>query len=105
MMTLNYRIAGLSLQGRTTAGRQVITMTVSHIQLAQRSAITHTEAQVSFDGGKTWHQAQDRSQGGGRFRVVFTAPRSAQVSLRVSTHDAPGNSLTETIYRAYQTSA
>jgi len=58
---------------------------------------------VSFDGGRTWRPAQVRATGHGRFRAVFTAPRSAGVTLRVTAADSAGNSLSETITRAYQT--
>jgi hypothetical protein len=41
----------------------------------------------------------------GQLRVTFTAPPSAKVSLRVTATDRAGNSLSETILRAYRTSA
>jgi hypothetical protein len=63
------------------------------------------QVQVSLNGGKTWQAARVTAAGAGRFDVTFTAPRSAQVSLRVTATDRAGNSLAETILRAYRTSA
>ena len=104
-MTLGYRVAGLSQHGSTRPGRQAVTVTAGHIQLAPQVPVTQAGVQVSFDGGKTWHPAQVRALGGGRFRATFTAPPSAQVSLRSTARDSAGNGLAETILGAYQTSA
>jgi hypothetical protein len=105
MMTLNYRVAGLSPRGSTGPGHQAVTVTAGHIQLAPQVPVTQAAVQVSFDGGKTWQRVEVRPLGGGRFRATFTAPPSAQVSLRTITRDAAGNGLTETILNAYQTRA
>jgi hypothetical protein len=104
MMTLGYRVAGLRPDGSTGPGRQAVTITAGHIQLAPQVPVSQAGVQVSFDGGKTWQPAQVRALGGGRFRASFTAPPSAQVSLRSTAHDAAGNGLAETILGAYQTS-
>ena len=104
-MTLGYRVAGLSQHGSTRPGRQAVTVTAGHIQLAPQVPVTLAGVQVSFDGGKTWQRAQVRPLGGGRFRATFTAPPSARVSLRSTAHDAAGNGLTETILNSYQTGA
>jgi hypothetical protein len=105
MMTLNYRVAGLSLNGETVPGLQAISITAGHIQLASAPGITRTQAQVSYNGGKTWRNAKVERVGKARIRATFTAPRMALVSLRVTTADTAGDSLTETILRAYQTSS
>jgi hypothetical protein len=60
---------------------------------------------VSFDGGKTWRPATVTALGGGRFRAAFTAPAGAFVTMRVTAADAAGGSVTETIFRAYQTTS
>ena len=105
MVTLDYRVAGLSPHGSTGPGRQAVTITAGHIQLAPHVPVTQAGVQVSFDGGKTWQQAQVRPLGGGRFHASFTAPPSATVSLRSTARDSAGNGLAETILGAYQTSA
>jgi hypothetical protein len=56
---------------------------------------------VSFDDGHTYQAASVTPQGGGRFRIGFTSPAGAEVTLRVSATDAAGGSVTETIQRSY----
>jgi hypothetical protein len=103
MMTLRYSVAGLGIDGAAKPGNQAITITAGHIQLAPQVPVTQAGVQVSFDGGKTWQPAQVRPLGSGRFRATFTAPPSAEVSLRSTADDLAGNGLTETILNAYQT--
>jgi hypothetical protein len=101
MLTLDYQVHGMALNGTTPPGRQQIGFTAGHIQLTQDSRVTRASAQVSFDGGKTWHAAAVTPADGGRFRIGFTAPARALVTLRVSAQDAAGGSVTETIHDAY----
>jgi hypothetical protein len=105
MITLDYQVARLALDGAACPGRQAIAITAGHIQLAPAVPVTRLQAQVSLNGGKTWRPAQIRRAGRGRFGVTFTAPPRALVSLRVTAMDAAGNGLTETIVNAYRTSA
>jgi hypothetical protein len=105
MITLDYQVARLGLDGAACPGRQVIAITAGHIQLAPSIPVTRLQVQVSLNGGKTWQQAQVRPAGPDRFGTTFTAGRSALVSLRVTARDAAGNGLTETILNAYATSA
>jgi hypothetical protein len=105
LMTLNYGVTGLSLAGQTRPGRQVIEVTAGHLQPGRQAAITGARAQVSFDGGHTWHTASVTAQGHGRFRVGFHAPAGVDVTLRVSASDADGGSISETITNGYAISA
>jgi hypothetical protein len=105
MITLDYQVARLGLDGAACPGRQAITITAGHIQLAPSAPLTRLQAQVSLNGGQTWRPAQVRPAGPDRFGVTFSAPPSAPVSLRVTAMDTAGNSLTETILNAYRTSA
>ena len=105
LITLNYAVAGISLTGTAPAGPQAITITARHLQPTACPAITSARASFSLNGGRTWQQARARALGHGRFQVTFTAPRSAGITLRIRAKDAAGNSLTESIVRAYQTSA
>jgi len=59
---------------------------------------------VSFDGGKTWHPAKVTGHDGS-YRVTFTAPAGAKVSLRTNAADAAGGTVTETLPNAYQVSS
>jgi hypothetical protein len=105
MITLDYQVARLGLDGAACPGHQAIAITAGHIQLAPSIPVTRLRAQVSFNGGKTWRQAQVRPAGPDRFAAAFTAGPSALVSLRVTAMDTAGNSLAETILNAYRTSA
>ncbi len=102
MMTLLYDVHRMALDGSAPAGRQVVGVTVGHLQLAQASRITGATVSVSFDGGKSWHPATVTRAGQGQFTAVFAAPAGAYVTLRTSAADAARGGITETITRAYQ---
>jgi hypothetical protein len=101
MMTLDYAVAHLGLDGAAPAGRQAVHLTVGHLQTAKASAITKAAVAVSFDGGKTWHRAAVTGSDG-NYTAAFTAPAGAKVSLRTRAADAAGGSIAETITSAYQ---
>jgi hypothetical protein len=105
MMTLNYQVAGLSLNGEARPGRQAISLTAGHIQFARASRITRAALAVSYDGGKTWHNARVTRTSASTFRAVFTAPKGATITLRTTAADAARGTITETIASAYQTSS
>jgi hypothetical protein len=101
MMTLNYQVQGLALNGTVPPGEQVIDLSVGHIQLAKASAITGATAQVSYNDGQSWLDAPVTAVGAGRFRISFTAPGGVDPTLRVTATDSAGGSIRETILRAY----
>lgn len=102
MMTLTYGVAALRLDGTAPAGRQVLHVRAGHLQAVRAAPVTRVSVSVSFDGGKTWHQARVSGHGG-RYAAVFTAPPGALVTLRTSAADAAGGTVTETITSAYRT--
>ena len=102
MMTLQYSVAHLRLDGAAPAGRQVLDLGVGHLQAAKASTVTTASVSVSFDGGKTWHRAMVTGTGGS-YTAAFTAPAGAKVTLRTKAADAAGGSIAETITNAYQT--
>jgi hypothetical protein len=101
MMTLDYQVRGLALDGTAPAGPQLIELTVGHLQLARAARVTAAAAQVSCDDGRRWQRATVTASGGGLFRVGFRVPGGCGVTLRVGATDAAGGSVTETITRAY----
>jgi subtilase family protein len=103
MMTLEYAVDGLGLNGTAPAGPQAINITAGHLQLSPAAAVTGAAVAVSFDGGAHWTPATVTRQGAGQFRAAFTAPPGALVTLRASASDALGGSVTESITRAYRT--
>ena len=100
-ITLDYHIAGLSLRGTTRPGPQAIGLDISHIQLGGHAPITRTSARISLNSGQTWQRPRVTALGPGRFRITFTAPARATVTLRVHASDSAGGSITETILRAW----
>ncbi len=61
---------------------------------------------ASFDDGKTWSTPVDaKALGGGRFSAAISQPPLSQTSgfasLRVTARDGAGNSVTQTIIKAY----
>ncbi len=102
MMTLNYQVHGLGMNETAAPGRQVIGLTVGHIEPGGSVRVTGASVRVSFDGGHTWQPATVTPAGAGQFTVTFTAPAGVKVSLRTSATDAAGGSVTETIQDAYR---
>jgi hypothetical protein len=101
IMTLRYGVVGEALDGSVAAGQQVIKVAAGHLQLASQPEVTGLTMQVSFDGGKTWHNAGVTGTNGS-YAAVFSAPAGAKVTLRTSATDAAGGSIAETIDNAYQ---
>jgi hypothetical protein len=105
MMTLLYQVAGLGLDGTAPAGNQLVVIKAGHLQLAPAAPVTAMTVSVSFNGGKTWQPAAVSSLGDRSFAAAFAGPSSPvapYVSLRVQASDGAGNSITETVIRAYQ---
>lgn len=101
LLTLNYQVQGLALDGSTRPGPQVINLAVGHLQVASGSPVTGASARVSYDDGQIWQRASVTPTGAGHFRITFTAPAGVDVTLRVHAADKAGGSITETILRAY----
>jgi hypothetical protein len=105
LLTLNYRVAGMSLTGHTAPGPQTVDVSVGHLQQSAPSAVTGMTAAYSLNDGQSWQPASVTAAGGGRFSIGFSAPAGTDVTLRVSATDAAGGSITETIVRAFGVSS
>jgi hypothetical protein len=98
---------GANLQGQVPApGTETFTLTGYHQANEQAPPVTRASVQVSFDDGATWSPAGSvTSLGGGRFMVTVTQPApsatSGYASFKVKLADAAGDTLTQTITRAY----
>jgi hypothetical protein len=101
MLTLNYQVSGLGLNGVAPAGQQQISVSVGHIQLARAAAIVSAVALVSWDNGQFWYPASVTATGEGSYRVTFNPPAGVNVTLRFVASDAAGGSISETITDAY----
>ncbi|MFF0479559.1 PA domain-containing protein, partial [Streptomyces sp. NPDC004284] len=66
------------------------------------AALTSAKLSYSYDGGTTWTEAQVTQQGGGWTATVNHAGATGkQVTLKTELTDAEGNSVTQTVIRAY----
>jgi hypothetical protein len=94
---------GAGLTGQVPAGgTRTFTVTAFHEAGDHGPKVTRASVQVSFDDGTTWAPARVTSLGGGRFRVAVAQPgTSGYASVRVSLTDAAGDTLRQTITRAY----
>ncbi|GHA73361.1 peptidase [Streptomyces canarius] len=100
LIQLDYGIA-TDASGR--AGRHAgLTVTASHLPGSTgTAAIGRVGLEISYDDGVTWHHAALRHSGTG-WRTRLDAPRAARfVSLRVDARDARGNSVRQSIVRAF----
>jgi hypothetical protein len=101
MMTLDYQVRRLGLDGVAPAGAQQLTVGVGHAQLSKQSAVVSARAQVSWDGGLFWYRAAVARISANRYLVSFTPPPGVDVTLKFMAADAAGGSVTETITDAY----
>lgn len=82
-----------------------LNLTASHQIGSVAPAVNEVSVQVSYDDGATWQPASSRSTGDGTFQATYRHPAQAQyVSLRVTAADAAGNSIQQTLIRAYRLS-
>ncbi|MEV5177546.1 hypothetical protein AB0L10_42455 [Streptomyces flaveolus] len=77
-------------------------MTASHLAGSTgTAAVDEVGLEVSYDDGVTWHRAALRHSGT-TLRTRLDAPRAARfVSLRVNARDARGNSVGQSVLRAF----
>jgi hypothetical protein len=88
------------------AGSQAtVGLSVGHQEGAAATPITDVTAQVSFDDGSTWTTVTPTQTAAGQYQISYPQPALDQTSgfasLRVTATDAAGNSIDQTITRAY----
>ncbi|GGI94230.1 S8 family serine peptidase [Streptomyces brasiliensis] len=80
--------------------RTELTVAASHLP-GTTAAIGKPSVEVSYDDGKTWHRSE-LSRGGDGWRTRLAAPGPAAfATLRVTARDDAGNSVSQTITRAF----
>lgn len=106
LLFLRYDLA-LDLKSQAKAGGPFdIGFTVAHQQDAPAPSGLAASVSVSYDDGQTWSDpVAATGQGGGKFTAAITHPALSDtdgfVSLRVQAHDDAGNSVDQTLIRAY----
>ncbi|WP_351222320.1 S8 family serine peptidase [Streptomyces sp. NPDC002133] len=100
-----FPVIGLPEDGLKTlpaADGQKLTLGVSGHAGYTPGALVSAKVSYSYDGGTTWTEARTTQQGGDRTATVDHAGRSGQpVTLKAELTDANGNSVTQTVERAY----
>jgi hypothetical protein len=97
----------LNIDSQATAGAPLtLTFSVGYQQGMAPAPGVSASTSASFDDGKTWSAPlAARALGGGRFSVTISQPQLADTtgfaSLRVTATDDAGDSVTQTIIRAY----
>lgn len=83
----------------------LFTIDIGHQPGVDGPPITSADTWASFDDGATWHRIINLRLGSGKRLVIMPHPKladtSGAVSLRVSARDAAGNTIDQTIIRAY----
>ncbi|WP_370946861.1 hypothetical protein AB5J62_04615 [Amycolatopsis sp. cg5] len=106
LLTLNYAVGGLGVDGRVPNGAQSVGLTVGHLQSAATSPITGATVQFSLDDGANWQDATVTANGDGKFTAAFAASfpgfNGGYVSLKVTAADSAGGAISETVTRAYK---
>lgn len=100
LIQLDYAVA-TDLSGR--AGRRsAVSVTPSHLKGATGSGTIRTVTlDVSYDDGATWHRTTVRHKGAA-WTASLKAPSKARfASLRTSVKDAKGNTVSQTVIRAF----
>lgn len=106
LLFINYHLA-LDEESQAPAGAPFqVGFSVSHQQGEAAPAGLSATVSASFDDGKTWSSPVDAARTGpGAFGLSIDQPplagTSGFASLRVVVHDGAGNSVTQTIIRAY----
>jgi hypothetical protein len=101
LLAVRYQ-ATLDPYGRARAGKPcTVNIWLEANSAPQQKSATTTAVRASYDDGKTWQQVQVVTRDG-QTRAIFTPPRSAKfVSLRATAHDQAGNSVDQTVIRAF----
>jgi subtilisin family serine protease len=92
----------LDEQGRAPSGTHFcVPLSVDQFDRDAPPEVSTPTVEASYDDGATWAAARVEPNGSG-WNAFLDHPRRADyVSLRTSTHDASGNAVEQTIYRAY----
>ncbi|MGV9703090.1 S8 family serine peptidase [Streptomyces sp. NPDC003483] len=100
LIQLDYAVA-TDLSGRASR-HSTLTVTPSHLKGATGAASVRTVGlEVSYDDGATWHRTTPR-HAGTDWKASLDAPSKARfASLRTTARDTHGNSVSQTVIRAF----
>lgn len=105
LLQVGYDVSLDNLNHATGDSAHTFTIDVAHQPGVNGPSISTVQAWASYDDGQTWQPVQLVAMGNGKQRVVLNGPPTAgtpgAVSLRVKAVDAAGNSIDQTIIRAF----
>ena len=92
----------LDERGRAPSGRRFcLPLYVDQLGREAPPHVSPPSVEASYDDGATWRRAPVKASGTG-WNAFLDHPKHADyVSLRTSTHDARGNAVEQTLFRAY----
>ncbi|MFM9588610.1 S8 family serine peptidase [Streptomyces scabiei] len=101
---LTVRAGGaVDLHSTAPAGRAFrLPLTVQRPTTAERWAVTRLALQVSYDDGRTWKTVPVTRRGTTGSALLHHPNRTGYASLRISAADKTGNTVTQTVLRAYR---
>ncbi|WP_217144823.1 hypothetical protein [Streptomyces sp. AC627_RSS907] len=98
LIQLDYGV-DTDLSGRAKR-RTALTVTASHLP-GTTAPVARPAVEVSYDDGVTWRRVGTERHGDGWRTVLHAPPGAGHVSLRSTARDGDGNSVRQTIIRAF----
>ncbi|WP_051865933.1 S8 family serine peptidase [Streptomyces griseus] len=93
----------VDLTSAAPAGRAFhLPLTVRRPSGAERTPVTRLTLQVSYDDGRTWRTVPVTRHGATADALLHHPGRAGYASLRISAADKTGNTVTQTVVRAYR---
>jgi subtilisin family serine protease len=114
MLWVDWAVQNLDPFNRGIAGsRTTIDLSISRQTPTRPAELENVRFWTSADDGRTWKSAQVSARGDGRYRVIYKNPSAAScagpsdrttgaVSLRVEATGPRGESIRQTLHRAYR---
>ncbi|MFJ3672514.1 S8 family serine peptidase [Streptomyces sp. NPDC090106] len=105
LLQLDYAVPVDAHNTVTRSGTYGVDVTVRSQDGALTPHGSKVRVEISYDDGRTWRTADVRDRGRNTFRATVERPRhqhgSAAVTLRVTARDSSGNSVRQTVTRAW----
>ncbi|WP_331737602.1 S8 family serine peptidase [Streptomyces sp. NBC_00019] len=105
LLQLDYAVPVDAHNTVTRAGSYGVDITLRTQDGAPAPQGSRVQAEISYDDGRTWRPANVRDRGHDTFRATMDHPRHGSgisyVTLRVTARDAAGNSVRQTVSRAW----
>ncbi|WP_370385200.1 hypothetical protein [Catenulispora sp. GAS73] len=104
VLTITYRLAGLSATNTSQSRVQVLGLDIGHESFGgrgPRAAVTSAQASLSTDGGATWHDVPTLGAFGHYVALWPNPAAGTSLTLRVTAKDAVGGTIEQTVTNPY----